>query len=496
VARVCLIGSPLVVGWGVSADSGLTLGDALTATLNKNPRIERAQQQLEMQKGVLMAAGAPFDPRIATSGEGVQEGTSDTASSRDALARALTYRVSFQKQLRDGVLLAPTVSSMRTSLSSLPNDASNRTTVGLNVTVPLLKDRRGVLTAAPERAAEDGYEASRLTLQHATAETLFDTAVAYWNYLAAQKRVAAYASSEARAQQLVEDTRILVDASERAPADLVQMRGNGAAKRVTRMAAEQSLAEARQQLGLAMGAPAVDIAALPAASTDFPSSSTDRGCQAVDDLRATAAGQRADLAALHRRQRSADVLLEAARHDLRSRLDLLMGVGYTGLQPGAGYNRFLSSVYGNVPGVDFSFQFSHQMAAANVGAKGRLLQSLSIRDEQRIAEDDLRRHIAAAVDLACDSLNRSRLVRHESETAVSLLQTTVQSEIRKFQLGMATLFDVIQAQDGLTNAMLGDIAAEQGYAVAIATVRFQTATLVQMNAGTPTFDVSVLLSPP
>jgi outer membrane protein TolC len=71
----------------------------------------------------------------------------------------------------------------------------------------------------------------------------------------------------------------------------------------------------------------------------------------------------------------------------------------------------------------------------------------------------------------------------------------VQSEQRKFQLGVSTLFDVIQAADGLTSAMLTDITSRRSHAVAIATLRFETATLLEPGPS-PGLAAAALMTPP
>jgi outer membrane protein TolC len=47
----------------------------------------------------------------------------------------------------------------------------------------------------------------------------------------------------------------------------------------------------------------------------------------------------------------------------------------------------------------------------------------------------------------------------------------------KFQMGTATLFEVIQAEDNRTSARLSWIEAQRRYALALAQLRFQAGTL-------------------
>ena len=475
----------------------ITLADMLSAVLAKNPDIQLVERQQEIERAGLLAAGAPFDPLMATSGTSAREGTRDPQTGIDTLARQLAYRFTFQQQLRQGTVLTSEIGATQASLASRSNAASNHVSVKLNVLVPLLKDRGGIVTSAPERVSRTRVEAGVLTLRHTTSETVYAASVAYWDYVAAQKRLAVQQSAEARAQQLVDDTRTLVSADERAAADLTQMLGNLAAKRVVRIGAEQTVLEARQQLGLVMGLPPEQTTNLPEASTEFPGVGPDWAPsplpQRLVDL---ALSRRADLRAAELGLRSAQTLRSAAENDIKPRFDLLTGVGFTGLDPGSGLSRFLSALYRSVPGVDTSLQVRYQFFTGNVEARGRLLQSIATQEQQRIAYDDLKRRISTGVQVAHQALNRGGLEMRESETAVRLFESVVQSEQRKFQLGVSTLFDVIQAQDGLTNAMLGEIASRGSYAVAIAMLRFQTGLLLNAGSGPSAVEPGNLLTPP
>ena len=114
--------------------------------------------------------------------------------------------------------------------------------------------------------------------------------------------------------------------------------------------------------------------------------------------------------------------------------------------------------------------------ASNAGNRGRLLQQSAIDDTRHLALADLERHVAAEVVVAVEVLRRSTDSLAASQEAGRLFDEGVQNEERKFRLGLSTLFDVIQAADGLTNARLTETAAQRDYAVAIATLLISWAT--------------------
>jgi outer membrane protein TolC len=184
--------------------------------------------------------------------------------------------------------------------------------VRLGVSIPLLRDRGGASSAAAEQAAARDHEAARWGLRNTAAQQVLAAVGAYWDYQAAHERLEVLRSSEARADRTVEETRTLVAADERTPADLIQLRGNAASKRVARISAEQDLINARTTLGLAMGLPADAIAVLPSGDWPWPGGMPGAPSRLVEQVLATRRPAAAD-------QRAARHPSEAARSDPRPR---------------------------------------------------------------------------------------------------------------------------------------------------------------------------------
>jgi outer membrane protein TolC len=319
---------------------------------------------------------------------------------------------------------------------------------------------------------------------------------AYWDYRAAQERLEVLRSSEARAERMVEQTRALVQADERTPADLIQMRGNAASKRASRTSAEQDLLEARTALGLAMGLPADAIAALPAPATAFPGPG--RGAGRVDTSRLVedTYRRRADLAAADQRTRSTSIRLEAARGDLRPRLDLVLSTGYRATEADEGIDRFFSTVNQHEPNLDGLVELRLEIPLFNSAARGRVVQSSAAHDQSNIVRDDLRRRIAAGVAMGLEAVAHADAAMQESAEAVRLFEAGVQAVQRRFQAGAATLFDLIQAQDALTGALISSVQSQRDHAVAIAALRFQSGQLVEGNRDAFQVPVAELVTPP
>ena len=484
-----------------TAPGGITLQAALEATLSYGTQVRLGEERVRMERGALRTARAPFDAILTTSIATERENSVSPVAGgglASALTSTVSYSVGLPKRLRSGVVLTPRAGLTRVDVADVPGARTSRASVDLGVLVPLLRDRGGAATNAADRAAEQEYRASILEARHAAAASVLGAAVAYWNERAAEERLQVYRSSEERARQLVDDTHELVAADERPAADLDQLRANLALKRAARATGEQAVIEARQQLALAMGVYDAGTAALPRAVTNFPEITTDGEAHAAPGREAIAAalGRRSDLAALSARSSGAKAQLAGARGGLKPRLDLLVDLGYAGLAADGGIDGAISSFYRHVPGLNASVQLSYELPLARLASSGAAMQRASAYDQARTREAELVRQISSGVLVASEALRHSRLAMQASREAAALSRHAVENEKRRFQLGMSTLFDVILAEDALTNARLGEIAGRHDYAVAVARLRYESGSLLSFDGKGVSVSAESVTTPP
>ncbi len=489
------------------APAGLSLDSAIKATIAGNAKIRFDALRAESFRGQLVSAAAPFDGQLQTS---VMNGHDNQQlplvvnglpieawTAQDAV----TYQVQLDKQLRSGIILSPSLQVSRTDTRAVQSQqfpTSGIATAGLKMTMPLMANRGGSISAVAEHVTELDWRGTVQDSRQTVASTVNDVIAAYWNYLAAERRLDAYVTAEGRAQRMLDETVILVQKEERAPADLKQLSANLSSKRAARIGAEQSLVEAREQLGLYMGLRSEAILALPMPSTDFPPVREDSASDTAiaDRLRPVALAHRSDLAAAREKNAATVMELEEFQNAAKPHVDLIVGLGFTGSEDGMAFNRFFSPLYRNVPGLNASVQLSYQLPTTNAAGRGRVMQEDAFLGQQRLAKEDAERQILTGVVVSVEALHRSRLILRESESATGLYAATVDNERRKFQLGMSTLFDVLNAEDGLTNAQLSEINGRRAHATAIAALRFASGTLVEWDADRPFVPAARLATAP
>ncbi|MBV9109003.1 MAG: TolC family protein [Gemmatimonadetes bacterium] len=463
---------------------GLTLQRAMDAAVERSGGVRLAREELAGAQGAARAAAGPFDATVTTFATSTRDNTlrwtgSGAQTVNPSRTLGVTYGVGVERTFRSGLVVSPEVKATRREFSPDQQGRNNTAAVDLVLQMPLLRGAGGQI-GAPERAARVAEDVARADVRQAVAQGALDAATAYWAYAAAAERLEVQRQAEARARRLVEQTRVLVAAQERAQADLNPLLAALATRQSARSGAEQDLVEARQTLGLAMGVAGEEIAALPAPATRLPSAATHEEA-AADALVQQALARRADLVAARQAVRAQGMLADAAQAGLRPRLDVQLSVGYTGAVPGEAWSGLVTPFYRDLNTWSASLEVNWQAAIGNAAA-GTAAQSRALLRQGEVNAQELERRIRSGVAVAAQALRHGEEELARADEAVGLSRTSVDNEERKFQMGMSTLFDVIQAEDQLTSSLLSRIGAQERYADARARLAFETGALVPPSA--------------
>jgi outer membrane protein len=463
----------------------ISLSQVVAATLRHNSDLRLAGAEVERARGSMLAAAAPFDSAIGLLAGGSQayQFTAPPEPQASYAVRQLSVAASWNRRLRNGLSIGPEVTATKTTIDVAQPIELTEASVRLKLSAPLLRDFGGVISEAPELAARAGHAAASMDEQHARAQVVLQSAIAYWDYLAAERRLAVSSASEGRAQRTAELTAALVQGDERTRADLTQAEAHVASRRALRIATEQGLLAAWQQLAVVMGTRPLPLGALPRAATDFPAGELAAAWGPGSSWIERTTARRPDLAAAQRRVDAAEVLLQAARDEQKPALDLELSAGYSGQQRGAGLQRVDDPFYKDIPGIDATVQLRLELPIERTGARGRLAESAAVREREQLVEAEIERRIRVAVPIAIESLKRSRSALAESEHAVELFRLSVEHENRRFQAGTSTLLSVIQAEELLTSALLDEIEGQRAFAVGMASLRFETSTIFSDSFG-------------
>ena len=481
-----------------SPGPGLGLVDAVRLTLERQPGIKLAEEQVRFVNGSLQATLGAFDVRFGSALSRVHDTSPVIALTRPGAGAVRTdawsYDVFASKLFRSGLVLTPSITLARQS-SNLSSLVENRSRVGFTVRQPLLRGRGADGVEAPSRSAKLEVDAASLDLRHVVSLSVLETVSGYWRYLAEVQRLQIARDSENRFVDLQSSAAKLLAAREIAAVDIKQLSAVVASRRLSRLDAEQRVNDARARLGLSAGLDAVALSSVGAPTDTFPAADATAAVDLAPWIREALAA-RADLQAARLRQQSAGVAVGAAENAARPALDLEVGTSYAGGVNRTGLPGFLDPLVNNLSGPSASASLTFGWPNSNRTALGRLAENRALLRQSEISLADLERRIGGQVAIALNDLVKSAARVAASKEACDLYRETLAAERQRQQLGLSSLLDVINTEDRLTDSLFEAVSADLDYAQAIAVLRHEMGALVRPGASGYEVDLATLTAPP
>ena len=396
------------------------------------------------------------------------------------------YDLTATKLFRNGLNTSGGLTYAQTG--SKPGDSPiNRSTLFLQLDIPLGRGLGTRDTGAQETSAKFDLEASLLTLRHTVSDSVLSTSLAYWQAVGARERLKLLIRNSRISNALVELTRELIRGGslDIAPADLFEIQTTEANANVQAANAELQLVQAVQALGLSMGLDELEILDSPLPTENFPRVISREELVLLDrDLTARAAlERRADLAASVQLQKSKKTLLDAARLQLRPKVDFVFRGDLQSVDHGSPANHYVSAFAGRSPGPGFVASLNLDWAPANNAQKGVVLQQGAYLRQSVVRAYDLGRMITSNVILALASLDSSLRQIERADAEADFARRALEAARMRFKMGQVTILDTIQVQERYILALQDVISSRQLYAQSLVQLRFETATLLPTNRG-------------
>jgi outer membrane protein TolC len=344
-------------------------------------------------------------------------------------------------------------------------------------TQPLLRNFRIDNTRAQILTNELSQDIAELNLSASEVSVLAQVRNAYWELVYARQAVDAAQQSLELATKLVGDNRMRVEIGTMAPIDVVQAQAEEANRRQQLVTAQATLRNNElalkrlivsgtdDELWRAMIVP-VDRPVVTAQPLD------------LEGAVRTALSQRTDLAITKKNLESTDITLRSLHNQTLPDLNLigqynLTGQGGTFIDrdrltgdirqtfPG-GYSDALRAITGfDAPQWNLQLQFAYPIGTsaqeANV-ARQRLLRQ---QTESALKETELA--IATEVTAAALAVRNSLEAMQAATVSRELSEQQLQAVQSKFDVGMSTNFEVVQAQRDLNDARNSELRQQLNY---------------------------------
>ena len=366
--------------------------------------------------------------------------------------------------------------------------------VSVAVTQPVLRGFKIDATRAALRTNRISQQNDEITLQSTIQTTMANTRNAYWDLVFAIQAVEAAQNSLDISSKLVQDNQARVEIGTLAPIDIKSAEAEQASRRLTLVQAQATVRTAE-----------LALKRLIVGGTDDPlwTSSinpVDRPAAAAESINVDAAVQRAlrertDLQQSLNSLKISDINLQTQADAIKPTLNLTANYGLTGLggpftptvrdpitgqiRPQApvpsGYLDALRNILGlDVPQFTVGFTFAYPL--------GQSAQHATLARSKLSLEQSQANLKALQLQIATDVANAALTVQSSLESvqasakARELAQDKLNAMQSKFEVGMSTNYEVVQAQRDFADAQNNELRSLLNYRKAL--VNFETAQTV------------------
>lgn len=462
----------------------ITLADAIAATLANQTGIQIAIEQYHFSEGVLEESAGPFDPQfdsanLYTVSEDLQRLNSDPSPKATGHHTFLSAEANKKTRLGTSYFLGVTVDQEFNPLN-LPQKV-NTSLITFAFRQPLL---RGFLYGKDTTTEQSNYlslEASYYDILEEISRRISDTAIAYWELVAAEKISNVLRNSVHRFQTLIQMTETLISEQEIAPSDLVQPLAELASRKIDLQLAEQEHYRTLEELKFAMNtveeSPCTKEMFLT--GDDFPdfTFSYDDFFKSSCYLLQRGASERFDLLAVEKRIDAAKLLVLGARNDMLPQVDIVGGVTQRKRVEGRKAHSLGGSFRRGAPQKDWNVGINLSVPLYNSSAEGSLRQQCARERQLRLEfQSLLQQNLKNLREAISNQITLAKNVEGSNEV-VKRKRTLVHNELKKWKAGLSTIFFLIDFENNLTDALVEQIRIYKLYFQNIVRLRFLSATL-------------------
>lgn len=476
----------------------LSLGDAVSYTLENQIAIQLAQLQIYVQKGILRSAAGPFDYYFQGSATYIDQHNLQIPGfiKSDKRGNETIASLSATTTARIGTeyTLSAQVDKVNNPLNIPTTD--NIGSVTFLVQQPLLNGFLNGINWMQEKAAAYALWASYFDDFQTISQSIYNTTVAYWQAVANQKILAMQEQSLIQIVDLEVKIEELVKAHQLAVEDILQPQQQEVDQILNILSAQETLYASIEELKLTMGDVSItDFEDIPFDLTDdFPMPPLDTLAfqRQFRDYIHYASNYRFDIQASVLRQIQAYYVLKGAANNVLPTLNLVGGVNWQNFEAGEDGKPVLSPLEMHRPQTNWSIGVSLAFPLFDDGPIGIWEQEKAQYNQSVLSTQLLQEQAITALRTALSNQIVIMGQLKEAEESVRLSKLLYDNGVIQIQAGLVSLFDLLSFQSRLTNAYIQRISFQAQYMQNIALLRFLTSTTFEQQADSCCIKISNL----
>jgi outer membrane protein len=464
ISLLLLPGFPSTVMAGAEPGNGdkLTLAEAVQLALANNIGLQLQKDDVNSAEGAREAAEGEFD--IIAKGEGGAESLEKTPliPGDSEEERTAQWAVGLQKKYTTGteVSLNWTNSRFASTPATTLVDPVYNSGLTLGVRQPLLQGFGTDRQTATMRASEKNLAAATFLVGAEAANLAAKVKGAYWNLVYAWQDKSVKELSLKLARKLLEETEEKIRAGKLASVDIYQPQSEIARREEGLISADRAIGLHEDELKLLLNSRDWQEPFIPA---DLPPPA-----QVVPDLKVVednAFSSRPDLKAAELAIQAAKIQEEVALDNIRPSLALVGLVGQGGTKDA--YGDSLSDAVDD-PKTQWQAGLAFSMPLQNSGAKGQYRQAGAAHNKAKNSAKLLRLQVQQSVRTTVRDVQLALKAMEATKKTTLATGKRLEAEQAKFDVGRATTFDVLTAQDAYSQTLSQEKQSEVGYALALA----------------------------
>ena len=482
----------------------LSLDQVVELALRHNLQVRVSSLNPDLAEEEIRFARSRFDPVIAFNlPQQFNRSTQPTTSvlgGADVLTResiVAGFNVSANTSFGLGWSFSGNASRLVTNNEFSTFNPQYNTSVGLGIRQPLLRNFGRIANQQQLLVAQNDFSVSRYQFGQQLQQQIAQVIVAYWNLVSAFRNVDISEQSLALAQEQLDRNNAMVRIGTLAAVDVIQTEQQAADAELTLIQARIAQLNQQDQMKALLN---LDLVLAEGWSVEIvPTDEPTTEAPEIDMDRAVAeALEKSPLIQLDRvNVLSRQIDLKAARNGVLPQLDLVGNVTLNGLGGdqifrsgdffGSGgvveiQEGGLSDSFGQLLSGDFrnwSLGLQVSFPVRNDAARAQHAQA-SIRETQaRTQLQDRQVQVRLAVQQAARNVTGGVQQVNAAENALDLADRQYAAELRRFEAGISSTFQVLNFQRQLTVARLRRLLSLIGLNVSIASLEFSKGTLLQ-----------------
>ncbi len=457
--------------------ASISLAETVNLALQKNEGILLQKEVLNNVHGSFLQTRSLFDPVLSLS----------TGYSNDMLpavmgpsSRSIVTSLSVSNLLPIGITITPAVSIKQIRLGSM---ASNQAQSGVTFDIPLFAGFGNNVSKTARDAAEIEYRAAGFGCYQAATTGVYNTAAAYCDYLYAYLLLQVDHELTESAEKQLHATQALAHADEIAFQRVDLARAYLENSRATEQTAVLQLKAAWELLLLSTGSRPSGREAPETPIDFFPEPHPGVLGSLIDStlLSDYALSHRSDLKALYLQKSAAVQRLEGSKNLLKPNVSLSLWAGYNSQISGTSFQDYVFSVTRNIPGTSVSATITYTLPIGNNSAQSNYIQNMAAYETSLINQEALARNVLSTVSLDVASVRNAIFVYEMSRKSAESYRRLKEGELKKFRMGMSSIFDLQTISNNLASAEIQLLGAKKTYALAVLNLRYATGTLLKGN---------------